>query len=472
MPEVDDTLGGRYVLLDRVGQGGMGEIWRANDTLLERVVAVKILLPALAGELGSAGRFLAEARTMATVSHSAIVEVYDYGRSGELAYLVMRYVEGESLRQVLDREDRLPAEQTMAMVAQAATALHVAHGRGIIHRDVKPGNLLIRPDGEVVLTDFGIAMLVNRARLTAADSVLGTPSYLAPEQLAGEEASPATDVYALGVVAYECLAGRCPFIAATPYEVALMHTDFPPPPLPDTVAPAVRRVVMRALAKNPADRWPTALDMALAATQAVAPVPGTDLVPVARPVPPVADLAPGGRRPAVVAAGVIAVVAAAAALIAIQGASTRVDVTGAPSTVASSRPASPRGSADPTTGRPPAGTLPDGAMAPVGDAGTTGSLGNGPDPTSSGTQAGPPTTTSTVKVPPGFVMVPDMSGLTEAAAVDQLMALGLRPEVQYAVPPGPCAVVAQDPPAGQVVHRNTRVMLTVGRPPNACPTSS
>jgi len=174
MPEVDDTLGDRYVLVDRIGQGGMGEIWRATDTLLERVVAVKVLLPALAGDSASAGRFLAEARTMATVSHPAIVEVYDYGRSDALAYLVMQFVDGDSLRQVLDREERLAADRTMVIVAQAATALHIAHGRGIVHRDVKPGNLLIRPDGQVVLTDFGIATLVNRARLTAADSVLGT----------------------------------------------------------------------------------------------------------------------------------------------------------------------------------------------------------------------------------------------------------------------------------------------------------
>jgi len=473
MPEVDDTLGDRYVLLDRIAQGGMGEIWRANDTLLERVVAVKVLLPALAGDSASAGRFLAEARTMATVSHPAIVEVYDYGRSDALAYLVMQFVDGDSLRQVLDREERLAADRTMVIVAQAATALHIAHGRGIVHRDVKPGNLLIRPDGQVVLTDFGIATLVNRARLTAADSVLGTPSYLAPEQLAGEEATAATDVYALGVVAYECLAGRCPFVAGTPYEVALMHAEFPPPPLPDRVAPEVRGVVMRALAKVPADRWPSALDMAAAAALAVAPGPGTDLVPLVRPVPAAIERRPRGRRPAVVAAGVFAVVAAAATLIAVQGSSTGVHVLSGPSTMVSNRPAAPRGSADPTTGRSaPYG--PGGALGPFAEATVDGSTGTagGADPTSSGSDTGGSPTTATVKVPQGFVAVPDVAGLTEAAAVSQLMAAGLRPEVQYAVPAGPCAVVAQDPPAGQAVHRNSKVTLTVGRPPSACPTSS
>jgi serine/threonine-protein kinase len=472
MPEVGDTLGDRYVLLDRIAQGGMGEIWRANDTLLERAVAVKVLLPALAGDSGSAGRFLAEARTMATVSHPAIVEVYDYGRSGALAYLVMQFVNGESLREVLAREERLAADRTMEIVAQAATALHMAHGRGIVHRDVKPGNLLIRPDGQVVLTDFGIATLVNRARLTAADSVLGTPSYLAPEQLAGEEATAATDVYALGVVAYECLAGRCPFVAGTPYEVALMHSEFPPPPLPDQVAPEVRGVVMRALAKNPADRWPSALDMAAAAALAVAPVPGTDLVPVVRPVPAVIDRRPRGRRPAVLAAGVFAVVAAAATLIAVQGSSTGVDVLSGPSTMVSSRSASPRGSVDPTRARQPGGTLPGGAMAPLGEASVgdaTGSTQSAPDVPPSNGQSGKPSTTAKPTAPVGFVLVPDVAGLTEAAAIDQLMAAGLRPEVQYAVPAGPCVVVAQDPPAGQAVHRNSKVTLTVGRPPSACP---
>jgi serine/threonine-protein kinase len=264
------TLGGRYVLRERIASGGMGEVWRGEDTLLRRAVALKVLLPRLSADPGFAARFRAEARAMAALSHPGIVEIYDYDHTDRTAYLVMQYVQGQSLQDILTRQGTLPAEQTMTLLAQAAKALHVAHTKGIIHRDVKPGNLLVRPDGRLVLTDFGIARMTATDRLTDVDEIIGTAAYLAPEQVTGTRVTPATDLYALGVVAYECLAGRHPFVADTAVEVAVMHTSDEPPPLPTTIPEPVRQVVYRALAKKPNARWPTGAALAQAMSQAAA----------------------------------------------------------------------------------------------------------------------------------------------------------------------------------------------------------
>jgi eukaryotic-like serine/threonine-protein kinase len=300
MLQAGTTLGGRYVLAELVARGGMGEVWRADDSLLGRTVAVKILLPSLSGDPGFAARFQAEARAMAALSDPGsppstgigaglgpgtvsgtipgtvtgtrepvgIVEIYDYGQADGMAFLVMQYVDGESLHELLSRAGPLPPAQVMSLVAQAGRALQVAHERGIVHRDVKPGNLLIRRDGRLLLTDFGIARMVASDRLTEAGVIVGTAAYLAPEQVSGAPTTPVTDVYALGVVAYECLTLRRPFEAETPIAVALMHTRDRPPPLPTDIPAEVRAVVMRALAKKATDRWPTARAMADAAQSA------------------------------------------------------------------------------------------------------------------------------------------------------------------------------------------------------------
>jgi serine/threonine-protein kinase len=283
MVQAGTTLDGRYVLADLIARGGMGEVWRADDNLLGRTVAVKLLLPSLSGDPGFAARFEAEARAMAALSSASgparpagtsgqapaepvgIVEIYDYGQADGMAFLVMQYIDGESLHQLLARSGALPPERVMSLVAQAARALQVAHDRGIVHRDVKPGNLLVQEDGRLVLTDFGIARMVASDRLTESGAIVGTAAYLAPEQVAGGQTTPATDIYALGVVAYECLTLRRPFEAETPIAVALMHAKEKPPPLPSDIPADVRAVVMRALAKKPADRWPSARAMAEAA---------------------------------------------------------------------------------------------------------------------------------------------------------------------------------------------------------------
>ncbi|BCJ53186.1 putative serine/threonine-protein kinase PknA [Actinoplanes sp. NBRC 14428] len=262
------TLGGRYRLDERIAGGGMGDVWRGTDEVLGRTVAVKILLPALLDEPGFAERFRGEARTMATINHPGVVDVYDYGSDQQLAFLVMEYVEGDALSRTLSRVGRLTPARTMALVAQAADALQAAHANGIVHRDVKPGNLLVRPNGTLVLTDFGIARSALVGQLTVAGSVLGTASYISPEQASGAVATAASDVYALGVVAYQCLSGHRPFDGATPIEIAMKHVRDSPRPLPADIPPAVRAIVDRAMAKDPGARWPTASAMASVARQA------------------------------------------------------------------------------------------------------------------------------------------------------------------------------------------------------------
>ncbi len=318
-------LGGRYELREPVARGGMGEVWRADDPVLGRTVAIKVVLPSLSAEPGFAERFRTEARAMAALSDPSIVEVYDYGQVDGISYLVMPFIQGESLHELLNRVGPLAPREAMNVVAQVANALQQAHRSGIVHRDVKPGNLLVRPDGRLMLTDFGIARSVAAEPVTAG-GVVGTAAYLAPEQIAGSPVAPATDLYALGVVAYECLTMTQPFVADSPVGVALKHTHDEPPPLPDAIPTDVQHVVMRALAKDPDQRWPNAHAMAQAATDAardlpeapwtvVAPVAARHPAPTAALSPILDEPGPRGRLWAgliPVAAGVALLVAATA----------------------------------------------------------------------------------------------------------------------------------------------------------------
>ncbi|WP_460494202.1 serine/threonine-protein kinase [Dactylosporangium cerinum] len=282
------TLGGRYRLDERIAGGGMGDVWRGTDEVLGRTVAIKVLLPALLEEPGFAERFRGEARTMATINHPGVVDIYDYGSENGTAFLIMEYVEGDALSRTLSRVGRLTPARAMALVAQAADALHAAHEKGIVHRDVKPGNLLVRPNGTLVLTDFGIARSAAIAQLTAAGSVLGTASYISPEQASGAQATPLSDVYALGVVAYQCLSGQRPFEGDNPLQIAMRHVRDMPPPLPADIPPAIVQLVERAMAKDPAARWPSAAALAQAARR-VSGGGGTSAspgIPMAAPLGP------------------------------------------------------------------------------------------------------------------------------------------------------------------------------------------
>ncbi|MFI0421676.1 protein kinase [Spongiactinospora sp. 9N601] len=296
----------RYRLEHRIGGGGMGEVWRATDRLLGRTVAVKVLLPALMDDPGFEARFLAEARAMATLHHPGVVDVYDYGScalpdGSQVSYLVMEHVDGESLDRVL-RRGALPPATAMRVVAEAGDALAAAHGQGIVHRDVKPGNLLVRADGGLALTDFGIARSAAGNQLTSTGMVLGSVGYCAPEQATGGEITPAADIYALGVVGYQCLTGRMPFEGETPVQILVKHLNVEPPALPEEIPAAQRRVVTRALSKEPADRWPSAAAMAEAARRAVddptAQPPPEPVRAVREPttVPAAAAVPAGGRR--------------------------------------------------------------------------------------------------------------------------------------------------------------------------------
>ncbi|BCJ38802.1 hypothetical protein Athai_63050 [Actinocatenispora thailandica] len=273
------TLGGRYRLTERIASGGMGDVWKAEDTVLGREIAVKILQSALLSEPGFVERFRAEARVMATINHPGVVKVYDYGETdidggGQIAYLVMEYVEGEALATTLARVGRLTPARTMDLLAQAGEALQAAHEHGIVHRDVKPGNLLVRPDGRLVLTDFGIARSAMSGQLTTAGSILGTASYVSPEQATGNgNITAASDVYSLGVVGYQCLSGHRPFEGENPIQVAMKHIRDVPPPLPADVPQGAREVVDRAMAKDVAARWPSASAMADAARRVASGAP-------------------------------------------------------------------------------------------------------------------------------------------------------------------------------------------------------
>ncbi|MGH4004872.1 MAG: protein kinase domain-containing protein, partial [Pseudonocardiaceae bacterium] len=233
-------LAQRYRLGRRIAIGGMGEVWEAADTRLERQVAVKVLKPELSGDAEFRHRFHTEARMTASLNHPGIAAVHDYGEAADdpdsaypgaypWAYLVMELVAGDPLAALIMRHPRLGVDRTMDILGQAAEALQAAHERGLVHRDIKPGNILITPTGAVKLTDFGIARAVDAAPVTRHGMVMGTAHYIAPEQAAGDDAGPASDVYSLAVVGYECLAGKRPFLADSAVTVAMMHIRDRPP---------------------------------------------------------------------------------------------------------------------------------------------------------------------------------------------------------------------------------------------------
>jgi peptide/nickel transport system substrate-binding protein len=315
-------LADRYRLEQRLGTGGMGEVWRSTDEVLGRTVAIKIMLPNLTEDPGFTARFLHEARIMASVRHPGVVAVHDFRNDGSAAMLVMEFVEGEPLSAILRRAGRLAPAHALSVIAEAADALQAAHVKGIVHRDVKPANLLVRPDGSVVIIDFGIAASDAVTRLTAAGTVMGTAAWMSPEQAAGQAATPASDIYALGVVAYECLAGRRPFEGEHPHSILLKHLHEEPPTLTGDIPPAAVDLVARALAKEPPDRWPSAADLAAAAragyghgapsssSSSSPPAPEPTPMVVGPPGAPTIRLPGGPRRAAAVVAAVLAVTVA------------------------------------------------------------------------------------------------------------------------------------------------------------------
>ena len=264
MSDISVVPAGRYRLDERIAAGSVGEVWRGVDLALNRPVAVKLLRAEFARHTDTLARFRAEARHAGSLSHPAIAQIYDYVEAHP-PYLVMELVDGSSLAGLLARGPLNPA-RTMDVIAQAADGLAAAHAAGLVHRDIKPANLLVGQAGQVKITDFGIAHAAGSAPLTRTGTVLGTPAYLAPERVAGAAATPAADLYSLGVVAYECLAGAPPF-SGGPLEVVSAHRHCAMPPLPATVPAEVAGFVAELTAKDPAERAASARQVALRARQ-------------------------------------------------------------------------------------------------------------------------------------------------------------------------------------------------------------
>jgi serine/threonine-protein kinase len=267
MSDYSVMIAGRYRLDSRIAAGGMGEVWRAVDTVLDRAVAVKLLRPEYAEYRETLARFRAEARHAGSLTHPGIAQVYDYGETdhGDPPYLVMELVDGPPLSALI-AGGPLDAARTMDVICQAAAALDAAHSSGLVHRDIKPGNLLVGPGGQVKITDFGIAHAAGSAPITRTGTLIGTPAYLAPERISGGSASPASDLYSLGIVAWECLAGGPPF-AGQQIEIALAHRDLPLPPLPLGIPADVTEFIADLTAKDPAARPATAGEVARRAAQ-------------------------------------------------------------------------------------------------------------------------------------------------------------------------------------------------------------
>ncbi len=252
---------GKYQIIEELGRGGMGAVFRAVDPTLQRDVAIKVLAPHLAWDEECVRRFLREAHLAARLRHPGIVTIHDVGHEGEWYYIVMQYLEGESLSKLLRDRGPLPPERLLPILEQLAAALDYVHQQGLVHRDVKPANVIVGPSGHVTLTDLGIAKALAESRITATGTTLGTPSYMAPEQITAGEVGPWTDLYALGVIAYECLVGKPPFAGdTTPAVLHKVVYEDPPdiaelrPDLPREVSVVLRR----ALAKGPTARFPSA----------------------------------------------------------------------------------------------------------------------------------------------------------------------------------------------------------------------
>ncbi len=257
------VLNNRYQITERIGIGGMAEVYRAQDNVLGRLVAVKVMLPQYAADPSFTQRFRQEAAAAANLQSPYIVNVYDWGQDNGTYYIVMEFVHGSDLKAAIQERGAINQRKVAEIGSQVCQALSVAHGQDIIHRDIKPQNIMIQPDGNVKVMDFGIARSKNSVK-TQTSSVLGTAHYISPEQAQGKDLTPASDIYSLGVVLYEAATGKLPFDADDAVAVAMMHVnDEPVPPRqinPD-IDPSLEAIIMKCLAKNPADRFAAAKDM-------------------------------------------------------------------------------------------------------------------------------------------------------------------------------------------------------------------
>lgn len=266
MHEETIVLNERYELLERIGAGGMAVVYKARDRALGRIVAVKMLHDSLTSDEGFLKRFQQEAYAAANLSHPNIVTIHDIGQDNHRHYIVMEFVEGQTLKQIIRKETNdgrfLPVNRALDLIIQICAGIGYAHRANLIHCDVKPQNVIVSPDDRVKVADFGIARAISSAtQQQLVSQVWGTPQYFAPEQAAGEPASPATDVYAIGIVLFEMLTGRLPFAAESHTAMALKHLNTPPPPVTEfnpSVPAQLEQIILKVLAKEPSGRYRTA----------------------------------------------------------------------------------------------------------------------------------------------------------------------------------------------------------------------
>ncbi|HVQ51292.1 MAG TPA: serine/threonine-protein kinase, partial [Mycobacterium sp.] len=284
---MDGTPFGRYQLIAQLGRGGMGEVWRAHDSTIDRVVALKMLLPHYAKDPDFDKRFRREARTAARLDDPHVVPIYDVGEIDGRLYVTMRLIDGIDLDTLL-RSGPLEPKRAVHIIEQIAGALHAAHRAGLVHRDVKPSNILLADNDFAYLIDFGIARAAGDTKLTSEGSTIGTWAYMAPERFNTGESAPSSDIYALACVLYQCLTGELPFPGSTLEQVAVSHMVMPPPrPSQErnTIPTAMDNVIATGLAKQTTDRYPTAVEMAAAARQAITETT-SQTRPALAPVPP------------------------------------------------------------------------------------------------------------------------------------------------------------------------------------------
>jgi eukaryotic-like serine/threonine-protein kinase len=261
---VSKVFSSRYEILERIGSGGMAIVYKAKDLLLNRIVTIKVLREQFAADEDFVRRFRREAQSAASLSHPNIVSIYDVGKDGETEYIVMEYIEGKNLKELIRNYAPLSMEQALNLGIQIAEAIRHAHEHHIIHRDIKPHNILVTADGRVKVTDFGIARAVSAATMTHSGDIVGSVHYLSPEQAKGVQTNEQSDVYSLGIILYELLTGKVPYDGETPISIALKHLQeeaVPPTKLNPRVNEALENLVLRAIAKSPEQRYSTAQEL-------------------------------------------------------------------------------------------------------------------------------------------------------------------------------------------------------------------
>jgi beta-lactam-binding protein with PASTA domain/predicted Ser/Thr protein kinase len=472
-------LGGRYELGEVLGYGGMAEVHRGRDQRLGRDVAVKVLRADLARDPGFQMRFRREAQNAAALNHPAIVAVYDTGEESDgptpLPYIVMEYVGGRTLKEVLTAERRLMPERALEITADICAALDFSHRHGIVHRDIKPGNVMLTPAGTVKVMDFGIARAVTSgtSTMTQTSAVIGTAQYLSPEQARGESVDARSDVYSTGCLLYELLTGQPPFTGDSPVSVAYQHVredPIPPSQVNPDVTPTLDSIVLKAMAKNPANRYQSAGDMRADMLRAVAgrPVSATPVLsaaertelirPVGRPNGSMLPAEDRRGRTGLAWTGIVLAVLAVFALAAfgtayLLGNGNNVDV---PNVVDQQQAIAER-TLESQGFRVEVTTIP-------GEAATEGQVTDQTPPGGTSAEEGS-LVVLTVNGGPDTVRVPDFEGKPYAAAqqLAQQANLQLASPVEKSSDKPEGTVLAQDPPANEEVNEGTTVRLEVSK---------